>query len=118
MAPPTFEPRHHPQLVALMHRIVDQMVDNYRPTMEALEEQIDSLEEEAYYGQSNLVRRVLRLKRDLASMRRILIPQRDAVGRLVKRLVADLTLDRHILQEVLRKKSEAGTSARARPLDL
>src|SRR6188768_1557151 len=71
--------------VALMHRIVDQMVDNYRPTMEALEEQIDSLEEEAFYGRNNLVRRVLRLKRDLASMRRILIPQRDAVGRLARR---------------------------------
>jgi magnesium transporter len=71
--------------VALMHRIVDQMVDNYRPTIEALEEQIDELEEEAYYGRSNLVRRVLRLKRDLASMRRILIPQRDAVGRLARR---------------------------------
>jgi len=71
--------------VALMHRIVDQMVDNYRPTMEALEEQIDELEEEAYYGRSNLVRRVLGLKRDLASMRRILIPQRDAVGRLARR---------------------------------
>jgi magnesium transporter len=71
--------------VALMHRIVDQMVDNYRPTMEALEEQIDNLEEEAFYGRGNLVRRVLSLKRDLASMRRILIPQRDAVGRLARR---------------------------------
>jgi len=71
--------------VALTHRIVDQMVDNYRPTMEALEEQIDLLEEEAYYGRHNLVRLVLRLKRDLAQMRRILIPQRDAVGRLARR---------------------------------
>jgi magnesium transporter len=71
--------------VALMHRIVDQMVDNYRPMMQALEEQIDRLEEEAFYGRQNLVRRVLRLKRDLASMRRVLIPQRDAVGRLARR---------------------------------
>ena len=70
---------------ALMHRIVDQMVDHYRPTMEALEQEIDTLEEEAYYGRRNLVRQVLRLKRDLASMRRILIPQRDAVGRLARR---------------------------------
>ena len=71
--------------VALMHRIVDQMVDNYRPVVESLEEEIDQLEEEAYYGRHNLVRRVLRLKRDLAGMRRILIPQRDAVGRLARR---------------------------------
>lgn len=71
--------------VALMHRIVDQMVDNYRPVIESLEEEIDQLEEEAYYGRHNLVRRVLGLKRDLAGMRRILIPQRDAVGRLARR---------------------------------
>ena len=71
--------------VSLMHRIVDQMVDNYRPMMEGLEDEIDRLEEEAYFGRENLVRRVLRLKRDLAQMRRILIPQRDAVGRLARR---------------------------------
>lgn len=71
--------------VALMHRIVDQMVDNYRPMMEGFEEEIDNLEEEAYLGNSNMVRRVLRLKRDLASLRRILIPQRDALGRLARR---------------------------------
>ena len=35
----------------------------------------------------------------------------------LKRVVADLTLDRHILQEVLRKKFEAGTPPRARALD-
>lgn len=35
----------------------------------------------------------------------------------LQRVVADLTLDRHILQEVLRKKSEAGPPPRARALD-
>ena len=35
----------------------------------------------------------------------------------LKRVVADLTLDRHILQEVLRKKFEAGAPPRARALD-
>ena len=35
----------------------------------------------------------------------------------LKRVVADLTLDRHILQEVLRKKFEAGPPPRARALD-
>ena len=35
----------------------------------------------------------------------------------LKRVVADLTLDRHILQEVLRKKFEAGPPPRGRALD-
>ena len=71
--------------VALMHRIIDQMVDNYRPMMEELEGQIDRLEEQAFYGRQHIARKVLRLKRDLASMRRVLIPQRDAVSRLARR---------------------------------
>ena len=98
--------------VALMHRIVDQMVDNYRPTIEALEEEIDRLEEEAYYGSSNLVRPVLRLKRDLASMRRILIPQRDAVGRLARREFPAITDEmsyrfRDVYDHVVRLTEEA-----------
>ena len=36
--------------VALLHRIVDSMVDNYRPEIEELEERIDELEEQAFAG--------------------------------------------------------------------
>jgi magnesium transporter len=71
--------------VALLHRIVDQMVDNYRPPIEELEDRIGKLEEHAFTGHDHLVRQVLRLKRDLATLRRVLIPQRDAVGRLARR---------------------------------
>jgi magnesium transporter len=71
--------------VALMHRIIDSMVDNYQPEMEKLEERISDLEEEAYEGRSTMARELFSLKRDLASMRRILTPQRDAVGRLARR---------------------------------
>ena len=71
--------------VALMHRIVDSMVDNYQPEMEKLEERISDMEEEAYQGRNTIIRELLGIKRDLASMRRILIPQRDAVGRLARR---------------------------------
>ena len=34
-----------------------------------------------------------------------------------KRLVADLTLDRHILQKVLKERPEAGTTTRDRSVD-
>src|SRR5262249_11807873 len=56
--------------VALLHRIVDSMVDNYRPEIDALEERIDEMEEEAVLGSSTLVRQILDLKRDLSSLRR------------------------------------------------
>ena len=71
--------------VALFHRIVDAMVDNYRPSIDALEHRIDKLEEEAYAGRDSMVRRVIRLRHELSAARRILIPQRDAIGRLARR---------------------------------
>ena len=71
--------------VGLLHRIVDVMVDNYRPAIQELEDRIAKLEEVAFSGRENMVRQVLKLKRDLAILRRVLIPQRDAVGRLARR---------------------------------
>src|SRR6266550_347204 len=67
--------------VALMHRIIDSMVDNYEPELDALEGEMDRLEEQAVMGAGdNLMRPILDIKRDLAALRRVLIPQRDAVG--------------------------------------
>src|SRR5688500_4910611 len=54
--------------VALMHRIVDLMVDNYRPEVDGIEKQMNVLEDEAILGRrEDLVRDILALKRDLAS---------------------------------------------------
>ncbi|MEQ1759121.1 MAG: magnesium/cobalt transporter CorA [Vicinamibacterales bacterium] len=71
--------------VALLHRIVDAMVDNYRPEIDALEARISKLEEQAFTGRDNIVKSLLQLKRDLSSLRRVVIPQRDAIGRLARR---------------------------------
>ena len=71
---------------ALLHRIVDTMVEHYRPEIDSLEEQINELEEETILGvRQDLIRDILGFKRDLASLRRVVIPQRDAVGRLARR---------------------------------
>lgn len=72
--------------VGLLHRIVDSMMGNYRPVIDALERRIDALERDAILGRrADLVRQILGLKRNLASLRRVVIPQRDAVGRLARR---------------------------------
>jgi magnesium transporter len=72
--------------VGLMHRIVDMMVDNYGPEVDRIEERMNTLEDEAILGTSdNMMRPILAIKRDLASLRRVLIPQRDVVGRLARR---------------------------------
>jgi magnesium transporter len=71
--------------VALLHRIVDTMVDNYQPEMDALETRITKLEEQAFSGHEKIVKPLLLLKRDLSSVRRVVMPQRDVVGRLARR---------------------------------
>jgi magnesium transporter len=71
---------------ALLHRIVDAMVDNYRPEVDKLEARLDEIEEHVFRQPSqDDVRQILGLKRDVASLRRVVTPQRDVVGRLARR---------------------------------
>jgi magnesium transporter len=71
---------------ALMHRIVDTMVDNYRPEIEKLQQRLDKLEAEVFEKPNpKLARQILDFKRDVASLRQVVLPQRDSVGRLARR---------------------------------
>jgi magnesium transporter len=98
--------------VGLFHRIVDTMVDHYRPVMDALEERIDHMEEEACTGQGELARRMLKLRHELAQMRRVLMPQRDVLGRLARREFAAISDEmayriRDVYDHVVRLADEA-----------
>ena len=99
--------------VALMHRIVDVMVDNYAPELEEIEEEMDRLEEEAILGVGdNLMRPILAIKRDLSALRRVVIPQRDVVGRLARREFAIISNEmayrfRDVYDHLVRYSDEA-----------
>ena len=70
----------------LLHRLIDAMVDNYRPEIEKLQERLDTLETEVFEKPNpKLARQILDFKRDVASLRQVVLPQRDAVGRLARR---------------------------------
>lgn len=72
--------------VALLHRIVDGMVDNYLPEVEKLDDRLERLEHRVFDDRNDsLVKPILSLKRDVATLRRVLLPQRDVVGRLARR---------------------------------
>ena len=78
--------------VALLHRIVDAMVDNYRPEIEKLENKLDKLERDVFERPHvNFVRTILGIKRDISSLRRVALPQRDIVGRLGRREFAEIS---------------------------
>ena len=72
--------------VGLLHRIVDTMVDHYRPEVEELEERLDEIEDRVIETpDQSLTGDILAVKRDVTQLRRIVVPQRDAVGRLARR---------------------------------
>jgi magnesium transporter len=72
--------------VALLHRILDTMVDHYRPEVEELEDRLDAIEKRVIESQDqSLTGDILTIKQDVTSLRRMVIPQRDVVGRLARR---------------------------------
>ncbi len=80
--------------VSLFHRIVDMMVDHYRPEVQKLEDRIDDLEAEVLDRPSpELMRSILAEKRRVAGLRRIVTPQRDVIARLARREFVDISTD-------------------------
>ncbi len=72
--------------VALLHRIIDTMVDHYRPEADELEDRLDGIEKAVIEADNDrLMGDILAVKRDISMLRRIVVPQRDAVGRLARR---------------------------------
>jgi magnesium transporter len=99
--------------LALAHRIIDTMVSHYRPEVEELGEHLDRFEQRVFVRPDrDLMRAILALKRDVASLRRVVIPQRDAVGRLARRefsLVTDAIAYRFrdVYDQLVRLNDEA-----------
>jgi magnesium transporter len=80
--------------VALFHRIVDSMVDHYRPEMDAFEDRLDKLEKEIFERPNpKLIRQILEEKRRVAGLRRIVTPQRDVISRLARRDFPDISTE-------------------------
>lgn len=72
--------------VGLMHRIVDTMADHYHPEVDELEAWLDELEGQILERPGgDLTAEILAVKRDIAALRRIVLPQRDVLGRLARR---------------------------------
>jgi magnesium transporter len=80
--------------VSLFHRIVDAMVDHYRPEVEKLADRLDELEKLVFDDpRPSLVRDILDEKRDVSSLRRVITPQRDVIARLARRDFVDISTE-------------------------
>jgi magnesium transporter len=80
--------------MALFHRIVDAMVDHYMPEVQRMEDRIDALETAALDNPTpEVIRDILTVKRCVAGLRRIVLPQRDVIARLARREFVDISTD-------------------------
>ena len=80
--------------VALLHRVVDAMVDRYRPEVDKLEDRLDDLEKAIFEDpKPALAKAILDEKRQVARLRRIITPQRDVITRLARRDFVDISTE-------------------------
>ena len=71
---------------SFMGGLVDTMLGSFRRQVEEIEEQVDRLDEVALRGNdpANFLERVVALRRRAATLRRILVPQRETFGPLAR----------------------------------
>jgi magnesium transporter len=78
----------------LFNIIIDDIVDNYTPILDQLDDAVDRLEEEVFHQPSQrTMARILNLKKDIVTMRRIAFYQREMLNRLSRGEFALITTD-------------------------
>ncbi len=69
----------------LLYKIIDDLVTDYMPMVEAIDDQIDRVEDEVLIkAEPDTLERIFSLKRILLSMRRIITPQREVLNKLAR----------------------------------
>jgi magnesium transporter len=71
----------------LLYAILDAAADSFFPLLDSVTERIDRLEDQVLVGEAGtpVLRRMLRIKRDLLDLRRVLAPMRDVANSLLRR---------------------------------
>jgi magnesium transporter len=81
----------------LFHLIVDDIVDNYTPILDALDETVDVMETEVFDVPSEqTMPRILQLKKNIMTIRRIAVYQREMLHRLSRGEFSLITRDEMI----------------------
>lgn len=87
---------------ALVHALLDALVDDYFPLMDQVAERVEDLEDAIFtHFDEGAIETVFRLKKDLLAVRRIVAPERDVLNVLLRRqLPIFATEDIAYLQDV------------------
>lgn len=71
---------------ALVHSLLDAMVDDYFPLMDQVADRVEELEDTIFIKfDARSIETMFRLKKDLLAMRRIVAPERDVLNVLLRR---------------------------------
>jgi magnesium transporter len=99
----------------MFHMIIDEIVDSYTPILDRLDEGIDSIEEDVFHEptQTTMIR-LLELKRNIMTIRRIAMYQREMLNRLSRgefRLVTsdEIAYYRNVYDHLVRMTEVADT---------
>jgi len=69
----------------LLYKLADEVVADYMPAVESIDEAIDRIEDDLFDGASTTVPgEIFRLKRGLLHLRRIIAPQREVLNKLAR----------------------------------
>jgi magnesium transporter len=69
---------------AILHAIMDQVVDDYGPVVDGLENDIEEIEAQVFGGSADVSRRVYDLSREVIQFQRAVDPLNDVLGALIR----------------------------------
>ncbi len=69
--------------VAVLHAIMDRVVDDYGPVIAGLENDIDEIEDDVFGGRAEVSRRIYELAREVIAFQRATTPLPEMLGRLM-----------------------------------
>ena len=100
--------------MGIVHRIVDRLVEHYEPAVDAIEQRLETIEARVFGrgGGQDVLRDLLEVKREVAALRRVAVPERDAVARLARREFPQVTETlayrfRDVFDQLVRLSDEA-----------
>jgi len=68
----------------LVYTLLDSLVDNFIPFLNALDHRIDELEEEIFEDSEKLLTKIITIRNDIINLRKVIRPQRNTVHQLTR----------------------------------
>jgi magnesium transporter len=96
--------------VAVLHAIMDRVVDDYAPVVAGIENDIDEIEDEVFGGGADVSRRIYELHREVIAFQRATTPLPDMIGVLVEDPMVDEEETRYlrdVMDHALRVQEQA-----------